>query len=115
MNKAKQSRTLADMKAIGNALESYAVENNTYPKGLTDANAQVLSSYVAIYLRTVPRGTAGTTLAHRHERGRDRVHHHQLRSRRHVGHEPRRHDRRIRLRHHPEQQLVLPVASGAQH
>src|SRR3989442_5482216 len=54
MNKAKQSRTLADMKAIGNALESYAVENNTYPKGLTDANAQVLSTYVAIYLVTVP-------------------------------------------------------------
>jgi len=56
MNKAKQSRTLADMKAIGNALESYAVENNTYPKSLTDANAQVLSGYVSIYLRTVPPG-----------------------------------------------------------
>jgi len=54
MNKARQSRTLADMKAIGNAMESYAVENNTYPKGLTDANAQILSSYVAKYLQTVP-------------------------------------------------------------
>src|SRR5262245_15719290 len=56
MNKAKQSRTLADMKAIGNALESYAVENNTYPRSLTDANAQVLGTYVALYLRTVPPG-----------------------------------------------------------
>jgi len=56
MNKAKQARTLADMKAIGNALETYALENNTYPKGLTDANAQVLSGYVSKYLKTVPTG-----------------------------------------------------------
>jgi general secretion pathway protein G len=56
MNKAKQARTLADMKAIGNALETYAVENNTYPKSLTDATAQVLGGYVAMYLRTVPPG-----------------------------------------------------------
>jgi general secretion pathway protein G len=56
MNKARQSRTLADMKAIGNAMESYAVENNTYPRGLTDANAQILSSYVSKYLQTVPPG-----------------------------------------------------------
>ncbi len=54
MNKAKQARTLADMKAIGNALESYAVENNTYPKGLTNANSQILSGYVSRYLQTVP-------------------------------------------------------------
>jgi type II secretion system protein G len=56
MNKAKQSRTLADIKTIGNALESYAVDNNTYPKSLTDANAQVLGSYVSLYLKTVPPG-----------------------------------------------------------
>jgi len=56
MNKAKQARTLADMKAIGNALETYALENNTYPKGLTDANAQILSGYVSKYLQTVPPG-----------------------------------------------------------
>ena len=56
MNKAKQSKTLADIKAIGNALESYAVDNNTYPKGLTDANAAVLGGYVSLYLRSVPPG-----------------------------------------------------------
>ena len=54
MNKAKQSKTLADIKAIGNAMESYAVDNNTYPKGLTDANAQILSGNVSRYLQTVP-------------------------------------------------------------
>ena|SRR5213594_3784027 len=54
MDRARQSKTLADMKAIGNALESYAVDNNTYPKGLTDANSQVLSGYVTLYLKSVP-------------------------------------------------------------
>ena len=54
MNKAKQSRTLADMRAIGNALESYSVENNTYPKGLTDANSQTLSNYLAVYGKVPP-------------------------------------------------------------
>ena len=56
MNKAKQSKTMADIKAIGNAIESYAVDNNTYPKSLTDATGQVLSGYVSIYLRSVPPG-----------------------------------------------------------
>jgi len=56
MNKAKQSKTLADIKAIGNALESYAVDNNTYPKSLTDANAQVLSGYLSLYIKTIPPG-----------------------------------------------------------
>jgi type II secretion system protein G len=56
MNKAKQAKTMADIKAIGNALESYAVDNNTYPKGLTGATAQVLNSYVSLYLRSVPPG-----------------------------------------------------------
>src|SRR5438128_2256871 len=64
MNKAKQARTLADMKAIGNAMESYAVENNTYPKGLTNANAQILSSYVSRYLQTVPPGDGWTNPWH---------------------------------------------------
>lgn len=54
MNKAKQGRTLADMKAIGSALETYAVDNNTYPRGLTDANAQVLAGFISLYLRSVP-------------------------------------------------------------
>ena len=56
LNKAKQARTVADMKAIGSALETYAVDNNIYPKGLGDANAQVVGQYVSRYLRTVPPG-----------------------------------------------------------
>ncbi len=56
MNKAKQTRTLADIKAIGNALETYAIDNNTYPKGLTDANAQVMTTYLTLYIHTIPPG-----------------------------------------------------------
>jgi general secretion pathway protein G len=56
MNKARQSKTLADMKAIGNALETYAVDNNTYPKGLTNANSQVLNSFLTLYMHSVPPG-----------------------------------------------------------
>jgi general secretion pathway protein G len=56
MSKARQGKTLADMRTIGTALEAYAAENNTYPKSLTDANAQALSAYVTLYLKTVPPG-----------------------------------------------------------
>ncbi len=57
MDKAKQNKTLADMKAIGNALETYAVDNNTYPKGLTDANSGMVGTFLSpLYLRTVPAG-----------------------------------------------------------
>jgi len=54
MNKAKQGRTLADMRAIGSALETYAVDNNIYPRSLSDANAAALSSFLSRYLRSVP-------------------------------------------------------------
>lgn len=54
MNKAKQGRTLADMRAIGSALETYAVDNNIYPRSLSDANAATLSSFLSRYLRSVP-------------------------------------------------------------
>ncbi|OLC53556.1 MAG: hypothetical protein AUH92_05765 [Acidobacteria bacterium 13_1_40CM_4_69_4] len=56
LKKAKQTKTMADMKAIGSALETYAVDNNTYPKGLGDANAQVLGQYLSRYLKTIPPG-----------------------------------------------------------
>jgi general secretion pathway protein G len=57
MDRAKQNRTLADMKAIATALEQYAVDNNTYPKGLTAANSQVIGGFLSpLYLRSVPPG-----------------------------------------------------------
>ena len=54
MNKAKQGRTLADMRTIGSALETYSIDNNLYPRGLSDVNAAALSSYLSRYLKSVP-------------------------------------------------------------
>ncbi len=57
IDRAKQKATMTNMKAIGNALEMYSVDNNTYPKGLTDANSATLSSYLSpLYMRTLPPG-----------------------------------------------------------
>jgi general secretion pathway protein G len=55
IDRAKQKGTMANMKAIGNALEMYAVDNNTYPRGLTDATGQVVGGYIApLHIRSVP-------------------------------------------------------------
>src|SRR5262249_39481525 len=57
IDRAKQKATMTNMKSIGNALEMYSVDNNTYPKGMTDANAAALSAYLSpLYMRTVPPG-----------------------------------------------------------
>jgi general secretion pathway protein G len=55
MDRAKQKATMTNMRSLGNALEMYAVDHNTYPRGLTDAGAANISSYLApLYIRTVP-------------------------------------------------------------
>ena len=55
LQRAKQTKTMSDMKAIGHALESYAVDNNVYPKGLTNADAATISNFLSpLYLRNVP-------------------------------------------------------------
>ncbi len=55
MDRAKQKATMADMRTMGQGLEMYATDNNVYPRGLTDADARTLSSYIApVYLRSVP-------------------------------------------------------------
>jgi len=55
LQRAKQTKTIADIKSIGSALENYAVDNNVYPKGLTNADAGVVAGFVSpLYLRKVP-------------------------------------------------------------
>jgi len=57
MDRAKQKATMTNMKAIGNALEMYAIDHNLYPKGLTDANSSTLGGILSpLYLRTMPSG-----------------------------------------------------------
>src|SRR5258706_10058262 len=58
MNKPKQGRTLADMRTIGSALETYSIDNNVYPRGLSDVNAAALSSYLSRYLKSAPANDA---------------------------------------------------------
>ena len=56
MDRAKQKATMTNMRAIGNALEMYAVDHNLYPKGLTSADAQSITGFLSpLYLRSVPQ------------------------------------------------------------
>ena len=52
IDRGKQKRTMADMRSIGTAVESYAVDNNVYPVAVL---ASTLSGIVApIYIKTMP-------------------------------------------------------------
>ena len=55
MDRAKQKATMTNMRGIGNALEMYSVDHNTYPRGLTDATGAALTGLLSpVYMRTVP-------------------------------------------------------------
>jgi type II secretion system protein G len=55
IDRGKQKRTMADMRSIGTSIESYAVDNNFYPKGMSNAGAAAISAFVSpIYMKTVP-------------------------------------------------------------
>ena len=52
IDRGKQKRTMADMRSIGTAIESYAVDNNRYPVAATIGILNPLVS--PIYIKTVP-------------------------------------------------------------
>ncbi len=55
IDRGKQKRTMADMRSLGTSVESYAVDNNFYPKGMASVAAAGVSTHVApIYIKTVP-------------------------------------------------------------
>ena len=55
IDRGKQKRTMADMRSIGTAIESYAVDNNFYPKGMSNVGSAGISTHVSpIYMKTVP-------------------------------------------------------------
>ena len=55
MDRAKQKATMTNMRGIGNALEMYSVDHNTYPRGLTAVGGSTLSGLLSpLYMRTVP-------------------------------------------------------------
>ncbi len=51
IDRGKQKRSMADMRSIGTAVESYAVDNNFYPRN----QSAIPSTLIApIYIKTVP-------------------------------------------------------------
>jgi general secretion pathway protein G len=55
IDRGKQKRTMADMRSIGTSIESYAVDNNFYPKGMSNAGSATITGFVSpIYMKTVP-------------------------------------------------------------
>ena len=52
IDRGKQKRTMADIRSIGTAVESYAVDNNVYPVAVTAAALQGLVA--PIYIKTMP-------------------------------------------------------------
>ncbi len=51
IDRGKQKRTMADERSIGTAVESYAVDNNFYPKNQSSMPTTFISP---IYIKTVP-------------------------------------------------------------
>jgi len=52
IDRGKQKRTMADLRSVGTAVESYAVDNNVYPVAAT--NAALQATVEPIYIKTMP-------------------------------------------------------------
>ena len=53
IDRGKQKRTMADMRSLGTAVESYAVDNNVYPVVSTAANLKTIVETGA-YIKNMP-------------------------------------------------------------
>jgi type II secretion system protein G len=53
IDRGKQKRTMADMRAIGTGVESYAVDNNVYPIATTAAQLKTILDAGA-YMKNMP-------------------------------------------------------------
>ena len=55
IDRGKQKRTMADIRSIGTAIESYAVDNNRYPISYSNATGATMGTQLApIYIKTMP-------------------------------------------------------------
>ena len=52
IDRGKQKRTMADLRSIGTAVESYAVDNNVYPTA--NSAAALIPSVQPIYIKSMP-------------------------------------------------------------
>lgn len=56
IDRGRQKRTMADMRSIGTAVESYAVDSNFYPRNLSGTVASTIATHVEpLYIKNVPR------------------------------------------------------------
>jgi len=53
IDRGKQKRTMADMRSLGTAVESYAVDNNVYP-AVSDATALKTIVETGAYIKNMP-------------------------------------------------------------
>jgi len=55
IDRGKQKRTMADMRSLGTAIESYSIDNSRYPVGMSNVAAAGISAHIApVYIKTVP-------------------------------------------------------------
>ena len=55
IDRGKQKRTMADLRSIGTAIESYSIDNNRYPKTDHWQSVEVLTEHLQpVYIRTLP-------------------------------------------------------------
>ena len=52
IDRGKQKRTMADLRSIGTAVETYAIDNNVYPSATTMAALETVIE--PVYIRTAP-------------------------------------------------------------
>ena len=74
IQRGKQKRTMADIRAIGTAVESYAVDANSYPRGvttLTNVRSSVEAHISPSFIRDAPDtdGWGGDLLYQSNARG----------------------------------------------
>jgi type II secretion system protein G len=56
IDRGKQKRTMADLRSIGTAVESYAIDNNYYPAATDIATLSAQGTNVApIYIKVLPQ------------------------------------------------------------
>jgi len=53
IDRGKQKRTMADLRSIGTAIESYSIDNNFYPNG-ANSIAALANSIEPLYIRNTP-------------------------------------------------------------
>ena len=61
IDRGKQKRTMADLRSIGTAIESYSIDNNVYPAAGSMGALQPLIE--PLYIRTMPLNSRSRQIA----------------------------------------------------